>query len=277
MNPSLPKNIRALALDLDGTSLLPDSTMGERTIAALRGCLDRGIAVLLCTGRSPVAAEPFRKAIGAEGPMVFYNGAAVIDAPSGKLLAGTLLAADIAAACVSIARREDLHFHTFLQDDRLVYDRHRAEAEAYRLRTGLIGTETDMGALFSEGGEGVSGCIKGMFIAEADKLDPIQDELDARFGGRIYRARSHSTFLEVMAAGVSKGAALRLALELRGLSPAETLALGDAENDLPMLEAAGYAVAPANATDAVRSRAHRVVASNVEEGPARFIEEFLLR
>lgn len=274
MNTDL-RTLRAVAVDLDGTTLKNDSTMGERTVAALRACADRGIAVLIATGRSPVAAEPFRAAMGAVGPMVFYNGAAVVDVPAGRLLAGTLLDAEIAAGCAELAMRRGLHFHAFLPGDRLVHGGFRPEADAYQARTGLRGEAADLSSLFVPGGAGEGGCIKGMFIAEGAVLEEVRRELLDRYGGRIYAARSHATFLEVMAAGVSKGRALTVALELRGISPAETLAFGDAENDLPMAEAAGTFVATANAAEGVRRKARAVVASNEEEGPAAYLEALL--
>jgi Cof subfamily protein (haloacid dehalogenase superfamily) len=265
--------VRAVAIDLDGTALHGDFSMSERTVRALRSCTEKGIAVILCTGRSPVAAERFRSAIGATGPMVFYNGAVVIDAGRGDLLAATLLDADICAYCVGLARRLDVHFHGFLPGDRLVYDRHRSESERYENRTGLVGEAVDLESLFERGERGF---IKGMFIAEGEILDRIRAELDDRFGGRIYRAKSDPTFLEVMTAGVSKGAALKTALSIRGIAREATIAFGDGENDIPLLAEAGFGVAMANAHPAVLKAADAVAPSNEEDGVASFLERLCL-
>jgi Cof subfamily protein (haloacid dehalogenase superfamily) len=271
-----PSRIKAVAIDLDGTTLRPDSTMGGRTIAALRSCLERGIQVIIASGRSPVAAEQFRKAIGAEGPMVFYNGAAVIDSPSGAIRASTLLKRNISLFCAETSRDMDVHFHAFLPGDRLVFAKERAESATYAQRTGLRGDVVDLVDLFGPRGSAASGCIKGMFIAEPAVLDRVQAKLDAAYGDLVYRARSHATFLEVMAAGVSKGQALKTALELRGLKGEDILVFGDAENDLPMFGLTRYSAAPANAEDRIRSAALWVVPSNTEEGPAQFLEERIL-
>lgn len=268
-------NIKAIAIDLDGTTLLSDATMGSLTQKALMACKTRGIAVIICTGRSPIAAEPYRSLLGLTGPMVFYNGAAVIDVPAGNLCAGTLLAPDIVQGCVEISRRRDIHFHAFLSGDRLVYERERAETALYEGRTGLKGTSLNMQELFSSGEGSLEGCIKGMFIADPVILDAVETELDKRFDGRIYRARSHANYLEIMAAGVSKGHGLSVALQLRGIKPEATLAFGDAENDLPMADYAAYFIAPANAIEAVKQRALRVVDSNDQEGPGKFLWQLL--
>lgn len=268
-------NIQAIAIDLDGTMLRSDGTMGDLTRNALSLCRERGIQVIICTGRSPQAAEPYWKTLDSSGPMVFYNGAAVIDVPSGRLCAGTLVPPDIILGCVEISRRRDIHFQAFLSGDRLVYERERAETALYEGRTGLKGTPFDMKTLFNSREGSQQGCIKGMFIADPFILDSVEAELDARFDGRIYRARSHDNYLEVMAVGVSKGYGLSVALQLRGIGPEATVAFGDAENDLPMADAAAWFIAPANAIESVKARASMIVDSNDAEGPGKFLWQLL--
>ncbi|MFQ3547612.1 MAG: Cof-type HAD-IIB family hydrolase [Termitinemataceae bacterium] len=267
--------IQAIAIDLDGTTLRSDGTLGERTIQTFAACMERGIQIIICTGRSPVAAESYRAQLGIEGPMVFYNGAAVIDVPQRDLKAGTFLKADIVLGCVEIARKRDIHFHVFLPGDTLVYERQRSESDYYEGRTGLSGLSVDMVALFGDSQKTPQGAIKGMFIADPAVLSDVEAELDARFNGRIYRARSHANYLEVMAAGISKGYGLSVALELRGLNPMNTIACGDAENDLPLADVAGLFICPENAVPQVKARAVQVVPGNDEEGIAQFFWQLL--
>ncbi|OHE58212.1 MAG: hypothetical protein A2413_00180 [Treponema sp. RIFOXYC1_FULL_61_9] len=271
------RSIRAIVVDLDGTTLRSNpadgsSYMSDRVARALSERVAEGRAVILCTGRSPDAAEPFRAAVGAEGPMVFYNGAAVVDAPSGRVLASTLLSAEIASFCAALAARRDAHFHAFLPGDSLVYGARRPETDIYEKRTGLRGEIADLPSLFRDGGVAASGCIKGMFIAEPAVLDSIHREVADRFGSLAYMARSHATYLEVMATGVSKGNALKVALSLRGIGREETVAFGDAENDIPMLQAAGWAVAVGNAGAAVKAVADEITLAAEEDGVAAYLE-----
>ncbi|MCA1950617.1 MAG: HAD family hydrolase [Treponema sp.] len=268
-------DIRAVAIDLDGTTLRSDGTMGEFTQNTLKLCRDKEIQVILCTGRSPAAAEPFRYLLNITGPMVYYNGAAVIDMPNGTLRAGSLVPPDIIQGCVDIALQRDIHFHSFLPGDWLVYQKERAETALYESRTGLRGRVVDMKALFGYGDGKQTGAIKGMFIADPAILDEVEKELDNRFDGRIYRARSHNNYLEVMAAGVSKGQGLSVALQLRGIPSEAAIAFGDAENDLPMADVVSHFYAPANAIEPVRMRSYAVVESNDDEGPARFLWKLL--
>ena len=272
---SLASRMRAVAVDLDGTALLPDSTFSERTLRVFRRCEDEGIQLLIATGRSPSSAERFRAVIGAEGPMIYYNGAAVVDAPSGKILASTPVPTDVIAGCLEIAREQDLHFQAFLSDERLVCRDVREESVMYRNHTGLQGEAIDFDELLARTGPSAPTFIKGMYIAEPERFPPAEAAIDARFGTLVYRARTYRTFLEIMNNGVSKGNALKIALKLRGVECEDCVAFGDAENDGPLLDAAGWGVAMANASPSLRKAADDVAASNVEDGVAAYLETLL--
>jgi hypothetical protein len=266
---------RAVAVDLDGTALLPDSTFSPRVLAAFKRCEEQGIQVLVATGRSPRSAERFRTVIGASGPMIYFNGAAVVDAPSGKVMASTPVPTDVIAGCLEIARRMDLHFQAFLSDERLVCRDVREESVMYRDHTGLQGEVVDFDELLSRTGPDAPVFIKGMYIAEPERFPPAEEAIDQKFGTRVYRARTYRTFLEVMNNGVSKGNALKVALNFRGLDCSQCVAFGDAENDGPMLEAAGLGVAMENASAALKKIADDIAPSNVQDGVAVYLERLL--
>jgi Cof subfamily protein (haloacid dehalogenase superfamily) len=270
--------IKALALDLDGTILRPDTTLSERTVLVLKACMGRGVQIILCTGRAVAGAERFRQAIGTEGPMVYYNGAEVVDMPAGTVLSAALLDLEVADFCIDLARQRGLHFQVFSPaipgglGETLMIEKNGPEAEMYRRHTGIRPVLGDLKKAIAGGG--MPGCIKGMFIAEPEAQEQIRPLLAERFGGRVYTARTFPTFLEIMPAGVSKGSGLRAALERRGLDAAAVIALGDEENDLPMFETAGFSAAPANAKEKVRQAADVVIGSNADDGAAVFLEEF---
>jgi hydroxymethylpyrimidine pyrophosphatase-like HAD family hydrolase len=294
MKPIDPRNIKALALDLDGTILRPDTTLSGRMTGTLRACRERGVQLVICTGRSVGAAEPFRAALGAEGPMVYFNGAELVDMPGARILETTLLEAEAVEFCVDMARAMGIHYQVFLPaatevpaeaavpgaidtgtpgtpPEVLMVERDGPEAELYRRRTGLVPVIGDIKKAIRA--PGVKGCVKGMFIAERAAQDTIRRELARRFGGRLYVAGTYAAFLEIMAAGVSKGRGLETVMRRRDLAAGEVLALGDEENDLPMFGAAGFSAAPASAGEKIRSAADRVFGGNAEDGAAAFLEE----
>jgi len=262
---------KAIAVDLDGTVLLPDASLSGRTIDTLQACLKLGLPVLFSTGRSPIATTRYAEALGVTGPMVFYNGAAVVDVPSWKVLHTTPVDAELVAACLKIARRADIHFQGFLTGDRLIFERDRPECQIYYQRTGLRGEFANFDDVLANGGV----FYKCMFIAESAILDGTEREIDELLGDTVYRTRSHHNMLEIMAPGISKGASLLRALALRGIDPSGVIAFGDAENDIPMLQAAGLGVAMGNSTQVVKDAALDIALPNTDDGVAVYLEHLL--
>lgn len=273
-----PETIKALALDLDGTTLGPGAVLTGRTLRALTSLRDRGIQLILATGRAVEAAERFRVPLGAEGPMVYFNGAVVADMPGGRILDPTLLDPAVVDFCVDLSRRTGVYYQVYFPGGpgesgcRLVAERPGPERDMYFNHTGIQAEIGDLKEALA--GPGRGGCIKTMFLAEPEAQSLLRIEIEGRFGGGIYIAQTLRTFLEIMDRRVSKGAGLRRVLEYRGLDPSRVIAFGDEENDLPMFAAVDFSAAPANAKDSVKAAAKLVIGSNADDGVAAFLEEF---
>jgi len=282
-----PKNIKAIAIDLDGTTLLPDAILGERTRDCLRKLISNGMQIIIATGRAIEASEKYRSAIGAEGPMVFFNGAEVADVPSGKILSEDLIDLDVVDFGTGIARDLGVHYQVYLpagispdtgrEDPKqkweaLLIDRYGPEAEYYYKHTGITPVVKDLKSIAALP---MRGCIKGMYIADPSLHDEIRARMTGRFGGKISVIRSYPTFLEVINTGVSKGEGLKIAMHHRNLMPEEVIAFGDEENDLSMFSVVGFAAAPASARDKIREAADTIYGSNAEEGLAAFLEKMI--
>ncbi|MDR0706892.1 MAG: Cof-type HAD-IIB family hydrolase [Treponema sp.] len=287
-------HIKALALDLDGTLLRPDNTVGELTVNTLKACRERGLHLIVCTGRSPEASEKYRAAIGAAGPMVFFNGVEVtdVDAQGGRsgVVYTSLARFDVIDFCVDVSRKTGVYFQVYFPETdgaegrvgkRPLAERGGAEWDMYAKHTGSPPVVADikqtLAAFRATAKPETAGCIKGMFLADPAKLDEIRPLLSERFGDTVYITKTLDTFLEIMATGVSKGTGLKLALDRLSLTGESVLAFGDEESDLSMFEAVGFSAAPANAKDRVKAAARVVVKANAEEGVARFLEQALLK
>jgi Cof subfamily protein (haloacid dehalogenase superfamily) len=284
-------SVKALAFDMDGTLLLPDKTIGGRTLAALRACMDRGIQVILSTGRGVEAVEPYRRELGAAGPHVYYNGAEVAAMEPFSLIHASLLESAPVLFCLELARKRGLYFQVYFPSKTLVpeifdgpapdltreillTEKPGAEAEYYRKNSGLAALKGDIEAALSASGRGV---IKCMFITKEEFQDGLRAAIQERFGDGVTIVRSSPIYLEVIAKGVSKGAGLMHALDWLGIAPQRAAAFGDEENDLPMFAAAGFSAAPANAAAPVLEAADFHIPSNADEGVACFLEEHVLK
>ncbi|MDR2922089.1 MAG: Cof-type HAD-IIB family hydrolase [Treponema sp.] len=269
--------IKAIAVDLDGTALLPDTSMGERTVRCLKGLAGRGIQVIVCTGRAIESSQRYYSAIGATGPMVFFNGAEVAEVPNVKIISSNLMGLDVVDYGIDLARSMDIHYQVFFPPlkgaswEALLIEKQRPEAEMYRNHTGIVPVVTDLKAVIAK--PETKGGIKAMFICDPSLHDEIRLKIRGRFGDSIYMARSYPTFLEIMNTGVSKGDGLKTVMKCRGLKPEEVIAFGDEENDLPMFGVAGFSAAPSGAKEKIRQAADFVFGSNAEEGLAVFLED----
>ena len=96
--------IRLVASDLDGTLLLPDETVSERTRAALAAAKAAGVTVVLVSGRQPRSLGPIAERIGVGGIAICANGALIWDLDAGTILDATPLAAELAARLVHALR-----------------------------------------------------------------------------------------------------------------------------------------------------------------------------
>jgi len=284
-----PNKIKALAIDLDGTILLPNTTLGGRTQTCIKKLISKGMEIIIATGRAIEASERFRTAMGAEGPMVYFNGAEVVEMPSGKILHTDLIGKDVVDFGTDIARSLGIHYQVYLpagispetgkRDNRqkwevLLTEKFGPEAQLYKNHTGIEPVIKDLKSIAAL--PDLEGCIKGMYIADPSLHDEIRKRMYERFGGRISVMRSFPTFLEVINTGVSKGEGLKIAMEYKGLKPEEVIAFGDEENDLPMYNAAGFFAVPENARVNIQSAADFIYGSNADEGLAEYLEGIFL-
>ena len=91
----------------------------------------------------------------------------------------------------------------------------------------------------------------------------------------LYVTSSAPHFIEFAAGSASKESALRVLTQLLGITSAQVMAFGDAENDAEMLSFAGIGVAMGNAAEILKQIADMVTASNAEDGVAQTIEKLL--
>ena len=278
-----PKAIKALAIDLDGTLLRPDKTLSERSLKALWACMEKGIKIIIATGRAVDSGEKYRKLIGASGPQVYYNGALVVDADTGKHIHKQYVDSEPILFCVRMARELGLYYQVFFpagsvdipipkgqgSGDILMTERITAEAEKYTKSSGINIIIGDLEEHLTK----VPAIIKGMFITSEENHQKLRSRLREKYGESLYIVQTTPVFLEVLAQGVSKGSGLEHALVYLNIQKEQTIAFGDEENDLPMFTVAGFSAAPVNAKENVRKAAMFQIPSESEDGVAAFLEE----
>ena len=261
--------MRALACDLDRTLIGEDAVLRPRTLAAIGAAREAGIHVLLVTGRMFRSVRRYALAAGITDPVVCYQGAVVADPTTGEFLRHVPMPEPEAREV--IAAVEALGYTILVYVDDELYVAHETpESDAYAGFQHLVAHP--VGDLLDWLPKAPT---KLVVVGDPHELDDLETEMKARFGTRLYVSKSLSHFLEFASPSVHKGSGLDFAAARVGFSREESVAFGDGENDVELLEWAGYGVAVANAHPRVLAIADFVCPSVDEEGVAQVIEAYL--
>jgi len=112
-------------------------------------------------------------------------------------------------------------------------------------------------------------------VGDPEALDGVELRMKETFRERLYISKSLPYFLEFAQAGVTKGAGLDFLSEHMGFTREQTVAFGDGENDVELVEWPAYGVAVANAHERVQAVASWICPPASEEGVAQVIEALL--
>jgi Cof subfamily protein (haloacid dehalogenase superfamily) len=261
--------VAAVACDLDRTLFWSDGVLRPRTIAAIGAVRARGIPFVIVTGRMFRSALPYARAAGIEEPLVCYQGAAVVDPGSGAFLRHEPIPLELAREAIAAVEAEGFGLNVYVDDD-LYVSRITDNARAYADFQSIPITE--VGDLL---GWLERPPTKLVAVDDPDALDRLRAVLEPGFGERLFIAKSLPYFLELASPSVSKGSGLAFVAEHLGFATEATIAFGDGENDLELLETAGYAIAVANANEGLKALADWVCPSAEEEGVAQVLEALL--
>ncbi len=264
-----PRRVKAIASDLDRTLIGEDYELHERSAAAITAAQAAGIHFVIVTGRMFRSVRPYLERAGIDDLAVCYQGAIVADPTSGRFLHHVTIPLELARETIAAVEREGFSLNCYVGDNlyvaKMTPESH-SYAEHQRIPIDTVGNLLE----WLE-----SPPTKLVVIGEPTALDGLAERLRGQFDGRLYISKSLPFFLELASPEVSKGAGLGFVAERLGFTAAETVAFGDGENDIELLDWAGYSVAVANAQAGVRARADFVCPPVQEEGVAQVIEAML--
>ena len=250
---------KLVAIDLDGTLIGPDLIVSDADRAAIRQATAAGIEISLATGRLFSASRRFADDLGLGGYAIPLNGAAVYDVRSGTLLRAVPLDVEVARAALDRLRAKGFRVQLYF-DDRLYLDGMDERAEAYlrlsRVEPVLV---PDLRALLDGNAPAGPGPMKVLGIGTESEVLAAVEDLGGRFGAKANVFRSLPQYLEVTDPDANKGSALAWAAAQRGLTPDAVAAIGDSDNDAPMLGWAGRSYVVATGTPIAKRSAKRVV------------------
>ena len=274
--------VRLIAIDIDGTLLDSSGSLPDANRAAIHAAVNRGVEVVLATGRTFHHARPIATTLGTALTLIVSNGALVKTSEGGTLATRCIprrLASDVIVATRSVRGGAALIFDR-PDAGQYVYERidwSHPQRRWYYEANHVYMTETSpLESALSEAPVQVA--FTGSVVEMRVLADHVRDLPSARqltLTLTEYEDRDFSLF-DVTAQGCSKGTTLADWAARRDVHPAEVMAIGDNLNDQDMLEFAGQPVVMGNAVPELKRRGWPLTAGHDENGLAQAIKTRVL-
>lgn len=269
---------KILFLDLDGTLLDDDKNITARNRAALEKALARGHRVVIATGR-PLSSGRFQsERLGLTSPgcyLIACNGGIVFDAYRKEVVYERVLPIETALKLIRVCDAHGIHVQTYGENGVLIEPHNEDAAMEYYCTTGQIGYQ-----VVESFDTALIHCPPKVLAVDLNNyaaLEALVADLRAQFSDTVDCFFSSRYYVEMVPKGINKGNAIRQMCQRLGVDIADSIAVGDSENDLPMIEAAGLGVAMANGSEQVKAAAGYITTrDNNHDGVAEVVEKFML-
>lgn len=240
--------VKLFVSDLDGTMLPDGNVVSAENIAAVQRAVEAGVVVTIATGRMFEAALPVAEALGVDVPIISYNGA-LIKSPSGRVYEEHTIEERLAHDIIAFCQERGWYIQSYTGGC-LRYVEPCDESRFYENSQKLAGQAVGWNGLFAH----AAGNCKLLLVTQGGAVTPERaDALMEAFGAQIDVSRSTDRLIEIVPKGISKASALVSLAAKLGVAVEETMAIGDAYNDLAMLRAAGKSIAMGNAFPEIKN------------------------
>lgn len=240
-------HIKALFLDLDGTSLNSDQQLSPRLVSALTKLHRHGVEIVFCTGRGFTGTKLFLEQLGICNYVVNFNSARILDLKRDELLYEAILDPQIVEQTFTFAHQHNIApnfyhndvFYTKTVDNDLLYYR-ELTGEQYHVFT----TPHEITNL---------AVTKAVYIVPESSMEYLSLQATNFFpAASVYS--SSDTYLEIMPKDVTKAFGVNTIIQKIGIKPEECMAFGDQWNDYDMLKFVGKGFIMNNAPEALKAR-----------------------
>ena len=264
---------RLIAMDLDGTLNNDEKRITPRTRDALMAAQAAGIRLARASARPSPGLYRERDVLRMQehrGVLMSYNGGRIVDAATGETLFETSMPME--AARDVLRALEKLPVTPILDDGRQFYvtDREGYKVDYECRNNGMVCDEVENLADFLN-----LAPVKILMSVDPAQIAEVQKRIAALLPDDLTVVQTAAFYLEVIPRAINKGQGILDICRALDMQPEEVVAFGDAENDIPMLRAAGVGVAMGNADPAVKAAADMVTLSNNEDGIAAALDKLL--
>ncbi|MGN0156296.1 MAG: Cof-type HAD-IIB family hydrolase [Lachnospiraceae bacterium] len=267
---------KILFTDLDGTLLNNESKIFPEMKQALDDMIAAGNTLVLASGRPLNSILEVKENAGISYPGMYItanNGSLIYDCDAKKSIYEIRVSLDDVSKVWELAASMQVHIQTYTEDS-IIVGKDDEETQFYRrkIHLPLIISDNPLKVLSVPPYK-----LLAIDLHDKNHLVQFADAIREMSGNRLSTIFSSDTYLEVFNSTAGKGRALQWLCDYLSIPVADSIASGDAENDLSMLKAAGLSVAMCNGSDILKEQADVITArSNHENGLSDIIHKYML-
>lgn len=257
---------------MDDTLLTDDHRISDENKSMILKAQEQGVKVVLASGRPTSAMTAYAKELKLDyynSYMLSYNGAVITDLKEDTVLFEQTLAKEQIHALYDYSKKKNTHIITYINEE-IVSE---TESEFIDVEKQITGMKHNKVPSFKEAVQ--TNAVKCILLEDPTYLKELEQDLKNEMP-HLSVSRSKPFFLEVAQQGIDKAESLKKLAQKLELDSSEIIAVGNAGNDLSMVQYAGLGVWVDNVEPELRAFADVVVASNNDHGVAEVIQRFIL-
>lgn len=265
----MPKMIKLLITDVDGTLLDSNSNLPALNRKALLSCIENNIQVILATGKSINSILPIVKLLDLKLPQITLNGAVTVNRDL-KIINSVKMGPDKYLRVVREIKKKGYSPFAALVDGKIFFEKYHPDMK-YIKKVGerLIKVDSIETGYFSKNSVSIGVPIK--------ETDPLDSYLRNKFSDELQIVRSGEYFFDILSHDATKGNAVANIARILNIKKEEIVVFGDSYNDLSMFREAGLKIAVKNSYPKVLEEADIIADENYNCGLGKAIYRYILK
>ena len=270
---------KIVACDLDGTLLDSNGNTGEENFCAISKLAEKNVWFVPASGRSFTEIPYEIKDCKDIRYFICSSGAVVFDKFKNERIS-FCFPRDLSKKIFNLLFAADCHL-TVRHFGKMYTDAQKMNEDSF-FKYKVWGPHA---SLLKDVGEAIDGFEEkfsnsddiemiSIFIGDDKRLQTLKEELSLFSDVNVASACPYNIELTYKKAG--KGNALAALADKLGVSIDQTIAVGDSENDIPMVSFAGLGLAMSNSTDELKKHADKTVCTNNEHVVQYILNEFIV-
>lgn len=269
-------DIKLIALDIDGTIMDSQFRISDNVKNTIKKAQDRGIYVVIATGRMYSSAAHIAEELGITTPLITYQGSLIKEFNPKSSLQNVILnhhvPSDLAKIILKEIRTLNLQANVYL-NDKLFVEYESPTLKEYVEKRFITYTKVKSFDIMTDLNPTKILAIDN----DPNKITELRNYLFGKYHDVLNIEKSMPIYCEVVNKDASKGNAILHLAKMWNISQSQIMTIGDHDNDQEMIEIAGLGIAMGNATDKLKNIAKYVTDTVDNDGAAKAIQKFALK